>query len=180
METLQDHNSLVYAQGIDIQGLLWLDTFRPKKALECFNVCWKIRANLLEASDPFIAVALNHISLAYTELRDFDKAAAYQQKAIDIRLEIKSTMIGNSYSNMSSILLGMDKPEEAEAMLMNCPSLKDMSDESFLRTDNPRFSRYARPVAEPQTLSLSNQLLVIWFSWAEFESASSDLRMLSA
>lgn len=161
---MQDHNSLVYAQGIDIQGLLWLDTFRPKKALECFTVCWKIRDSLLEINDPFIAVALNHISLAYTELRDFEQAAAYQQKAINIRLEIKSTLIGNSYSNMSSILLGMDKPDEAEAMLMKCPSLKDMTDESFLRTDNPRFSRYACPVIWPQTISFSNQLLVTWFS----------------
>lgn len=145
LETLQDHDSLVYAQGIDIQGLLWLDTFRPNRALECFNVCWKIRDKLLEANDPFTAVALNHISLAYTELRDFEQAAEYQKKAIDIRLEIKSPMIGNSYSNMSSILLGMDEPDEAEAMLMKCPSLKDMTDESFLRTDNPRFSRHALP-----------------------------------
>lgn len=82
-------------------------------------MCWKIRDKLLEANDPFTAVALNHISLAYTELRDFEQAAAYQQKAIDIRLEIESTMIGNSYSNMSSILLGMDKPDEADEVSLS-------------------------------------------------------------
>ncbi len=139
---LKDQNSLSYAQAIDISGLLWLDTQHPKKALECFFKCLKIREQLLPRNDPFIAVALSHVSLAHTELRDFEQAEKYQQRAIDLRLEINSPLIGNSYSNMSSILLGQDKPDEAEAMLMKCPSLKNMTDESFLRTDNPRFSRY--------------------------------------
>lgn len=143
LEILQDETSLTYAQGIDILGLLWLDTNHPRKALECFHTCWDIRKKTLPRNDPFTAVALNHVSLAYTELRDFPQAAGYQQQAINIRLEIDSPLIGNSYSNMSSILLGMGKPDEAEQMLMRCPSLKDMNDESFLRTDNPRFSRYA-------------------------------------
>jgi tetratricopeptide (TPR) repeat protein len=103
----------------------------------------EIREKLLPPNDAFVATTLNHVSLAYTELRDFQQAAAYQQRAIDIRLEIDSPLIGNSYSNMSSILLGMGKADEAEEMLLRCPSLKDMTDESFLRTDNPRFSRCA-------------------------------------
>jgi len=160
---LPDHTSLAYAQGIDILGLCWLDTNHPKKALECFITCWRIREKLLAKNDAFIAVALNHISLAYTELRDFEQAAAYQQKAIDIRLEIESPLIGNSYSNMSSILLGMGKPDEAEKILLKCPSLKDMTDESFLRTDNPRLSRYTL-LHVLQGASLSDQLLVTWYS----------------
>ena len=110
-----------------------------------------------------MAAALNHISLAYTELRDFQQAAVYQQRAIDIRLETNSPLIGNSYSNMSSILLGMGKPDEAEEMLMRCPSLKDMTDDSFLRTDNPRFSRYVPPCIFERA-SLSNYSPVTWYS----------------
>ncbi|WEW58349.1 hypothetical protein PRK78_003817 [Emydomyces testavorans] len=140
LDLTQDQTSLLYAQGIDVLGLLLLDTNHPKIALECFNKCWRIREDCLSRNDDFVASALNHISLAYTELRDFQQAAAYQQMAMDIRLETNSRLIGNSYSNMSSILLGMGKPDEAEEMLMRCPSLKDMTDESFLRTDNPRLS----------------------------------------
>lgn len=163
LENLQDQTSLAYAQGVDILGLLWLDTNHPKKSLDCFSMCLSIREKRLSRTDAFTAVALNHISLAYTELRNFQQAAAYQQRAIDIRLEIDSPLIGNSYSNMSSVLLGLGRPDEAETMLMRCPSLKDMTDESFLRTDNPRFSRYAL-LYVCRCTSLSDQSLVIWYS----------------
>ncbi|CAP73125.1 uncharacterized protein PODANS_2_5400 [Podospora anserina S mat+] len=41
---------------------------------------------------------------------------------------------------MSSLLLRMGRPDEAEEMLARCPSLKDFTDETFLSTGNPRFS----------------------------------------
>ncbi|PGH05348.1 hypothetical protein AJ79_06817 [Helicocarpus griseus UAMH5409] len=159
LEAITDKSSLPYAQGIDILGVILLDTNHPKEALECFNTCLAIRQTLLSQTDPFLASALNHVSLAYTELRDFQQAALYQQQAMDIRLEINSPMIGNSYSNMSSILLGMGKPDDAEVMLLRCPSLKNMTDESFLRTDNPRFS--------------SDMVLLsrIWISKGRYEDA---------
>jgi tetratricopeptide (TPR) repeat protein len=142
LQQISDKSSLTYAIAIDLLGLLHLDTNHPQKAVDSFLSSLRIRQNLLPPTDDFVASSLNHVSLAYTELRDWERAAAYQQKAMDIRLANNSPRIGNSYSNMSSILLGMGKPDEAEEMLMKCPSLKDMSDESFLRTDNPRFSRY--------------------------------------
>ena len=71
---------------------------------------------------------------------ELDRAYYMHQKAIDIRLRTQSDRIGNSYSNMSSLLLRMGKPDEAEEMLKSCPSLKDFTDETFLRTGNPRFS----------------------------------------
>ena len=40
---------------------------------------------------------------------------------------------------MASTLLKMGKPSQAEDMLKRCPSLKDFTDETFLRTGNPRF-----------------------------------------
>lgn len=83
---------------------------------------------------------MNNIALAYTELADLDKAYSAHQKAIDIRLRTQSDRIGNSYSNMSSLLLRMGKPDEAEEMLKRCPSLKNFTDDTFLRTGNPRFS----------------------------------------
>lgn len=84
-----------------------------------------------------------NLGLAYTELGELDKARDCLQQSIDIRLMRNSDRIGNSYSNMASLLLRMGKPDEAEEMLKRCPSLKDFSDETFLKTGNPRFSGYA-------------------------------------
>ncbi|KAH0598669.1 hypothetical protein MHUMG1_03973 [Metarhizium humberi] len=67
-------------------------------------------------------------------------------KAVDhddsfrLRLKANSNRIGNSYSNTSSLLLHIGRPEEAEQSLAKCPALKDFSDETFLSTGNPRFS----------------------------------------
>ncbi|KAL8824919.1 MAG: hypothetical protein Q9170_008000 [Blastenia crenularia] len=41
---------------------------------------------------------------------------------------------------MSSLLLRMGKADEAEEILKRCPPLKDVTDETFLKTGNPRFS----------------------------------------
>ncbi|QLI64521.1 uncharacterized protein G6M90_00g020090 [Metarhizium brunneum] len=57
-----------------------------------------------------------------------------------LRLKANSNRIGNSYSNISSLLLRMGRPKEAEQSLAKCPALKDFSDETLLSTGNPRFS----------------------------------------
>ncbi|RMJ26747.1 NB-ARC domain-containing protein [Aspergillus sp. HF37] len=41
---------------------------------------------------------------------------------------------------MASLLIRMGKADDAEEMLKRCPSLKDFTDETFLKTGNPRFS----------------------------------------
>lgn len=71
---------------------------------------------------------------------ELDLAFTVHQEAIHLRLKDNSDRIGNSYSNMSSLLLRMGRPDEAEEMLARCPSLKDSTDETFLNTGNPRFS----------------------------------------
>lgn len=40
---------------------------------------------------------------------------------------------------MSSLLLRMGKPNEAEDIMRKCPALKDFTDESFINTGNPRY-----------------------------------------
>ncbi|KAI9878907.1 MAG: hypothetical protein M1830_010155 [Pleopsidium flavum] len=87
-----------------------------------------------------IASSLNNIGLAYTELGDLDEAYKTHQKAINICLRTNSGHIGNSYSDMSSLLLRMGKRDAAEEMLGKCPSLKDFDDDTFLSMGNPRFS----------------------------------------
>lgn len=141
LSILTERNSLIYGRATNLLGLIHLDTNRPKKALDCFLTGLSIRENLLESNDAFVASSLSNVGLAYTELADFDKSNEYHQRAIDIRLQTNSNMIGNSYSNMASCLLRMGKAEEAEEVLMRCPSLQNMTDESFLRTDNLRFTR---------------------------------------
>ncbi|KAK4645869.1 hypothetical protein QC761_0036960 [Podospora bellae-mahoneyi] len=94
----------------------------------------------LGPEDPFIAYSLNNITLAYTEVNAQDLACETHQEAIRLRLKVNSDRIGNSYSNMSSLLLRMGRPDEAEEMLARCPSLKDFTDEIFLSTGNTRFS----------------------------------------
>jgi tetratricopeptide (TPR) repeat protein len=137
-----------------LQGLIELDLGHPQLALESFQQAYNCRAALLPANDSFLAasfveiglayteigLAYTEIGLAYTEIGDLEKAHEHLQRSIDIRLEAKSDRIGNSYSNMASLLLRMGKADSAEEMLKRCPSLKDFTDDTFLKTGNPRFS----------------------------------------
>lgn len=136
----QDTTTLAYARAIDLAGLLDLDLAEPARALVPFKRALEIRKALLGPEDPFIAYSLNNIALAYTEMGDLELAYAAPEEAINLRLDAKSDRIGNSYSNMSSFLLRLGRPDEAEEMLARCPSLKDFTDETFLSTGNPRFS----------------------------------------
>jgi len=140
LETLEEKDSLMYASATMLHGLIELDTNNVQKALESFLLAFSIRQPIMDPDDAFIASSLNALSIAYTELGDFDKAIETGQRAIDIRLRTKSDRIGNSYSNMASLLMRMGKADEAEEMLKRCPSLKDFTDETFLQTGNPRFS----------------------------------------
>ena len=137
---LPDKNNLAFASAVDLSGLIDLDMSLPNRALNPFTTALGIREDLLGSDDPQIASSLNNIAIAYTETGDLEKAFAIHEKAIDIRLRTKSDRIGNSYSNMSSLLLRMGKLDEAEEMLKRCPSLKDFTDDTFLKTGNPRFS----------------------------------------
>jgi tetratricopeptide (TPR) repeat protein len=140
LETLEEKDSLMYASATMLHGLIELDTNNVQKALESFLLAFSIRQPIMDPDDAFIASSLNALSIAYTELGDFDKAIETGQRAIDIRLRTKSDRIGNSYSNMASLLMRMGEADEAEEMLKRCPSLKDFTDETFLQTGNPRFS----------------------------------------
>lgn len=124
----------------DLSGLIDLDMNDPEKALLSFNSALEIRRNRLSPDDSLIASSLVNIALSYTEMGELEKAYAIHQQAIDIRLRTRSNRIGNSYSNLSSLLLRMGKPDEAEEILMKCPSLKQFTDETFLNSGNPRFS----------------------------------------
>lgn len=119
-----------------------LDICRPAAAVEAFKEAYAIRSAVLPTGDAFLAANQVNLGLAYTELGELEKARDYLQQSIDIRLMHNSDRIGNSYSNMASLLLRMGKPDEAEAILKSCPSLKDFSDKTFLKTGNPRFSGY--------------------------------------
>jgi len=140
LDNLEEKDSLMYASATMLDGLIELDTNNISKALDSFLLAFKIREPLMDPDDPFIASSLNAISIAYTEIGDFDRAVETGQRAIDIRLRTESDRIGNSYSNMASTLMRMGKANEAEEMLKRCPSLKDFTDETFLQTGNPRFS----------------------------------------
>jgi tetratricopeptide (TPR) repeat protein len=140
VDTFEDKTTLAYASAIDLSGLIDLDLCQTERALQSFKEALEIRKARLGADDAFIAYSLNNLALAYTEMGSLDEAYAIHQQAIDIRLRTNSDRIGNSYSNMASLLLCMGRPDEAEEMLARCPSLKDFTDETFLSTGNPRFS----------------------------------------
>ncbi|PWY82922.1 TPR-like protein [Aspergillus heteromorphus CBS 117.55] len=135
-----DESSLAYASAVDLQGLIDLDICHPQTALAAFEKAYKLRSAALSSEDVFLAANLVNFSLALTELGDLDGARDYLQKSIDVRLKNSSDRIGNSYSNMSSLLLRMGKADEAKEMLKRCPSLRKFTDETFLKTGNPRFS----------------------------------------
>jgi tetratricopeptide (TPR) repeat protein len=139
LSAFPDKNSLAFASATDLLGLIDLDMNNPTSALDPFNIALAIRQAKLGPTDPFIAFSLNNLAIAYTEIPDLEKAAELHQQAIAIRLQNNSDRIGNSYSNLAVLLLRMGKPDEAEATLMKCPSLKNCTDETFLNTGNPRF-----------------------------------------
>ena len=140
LELLKEDSTLMYASACTLQGLIELDILDFSNAVGSFLNGLRIRKEQLEPDDAFIASSLNALSIAYTETGDFDNAIKAGNQAIDIRLRTKSDRIGNSYSNMASTLLKMGKPDDAEEMLKRCPSLQEFTDETFLKTGNPRFS----------------------------------------
>ncbi|KJZ74929.1 hypothetical protein HIM_05660 [Hirsutella minnesotensis 3608] len=140
ISTFEDNTSLEYASAIDLSGLIDMDLARSAKALESFTRALDMRKARLGPEDPFIAYSLNNVALAHTEMGELELAYTAHQEAIRLRLKANSDRIGNSYSNMSSLLLRMGHPDKAEEMLARCPSLKDFTDETFLSTGNPRFS----------------------------------------
>src|SRR5256885_1894903 len=95
LQQISDKTSLTYAIAIDLLGLLQLDTNHPAEAVDSFLSCLRIRQSLLPSSDEFVASSLNHVSLAFTELRDWEQAARYQQKAMDIRRCLALTIKGS-------------------------------------------------------------------------------------
>lgn len=86
----------------------------------------------------FFAASLVTFGLACTEMGELEEAYSYLQKSIDIRLETNSYRIRNPYSNVSSLLLRMGNPGEAKKILKRCPSLEGFTDETFMKTGNPR------------------------------------------
>ena len=134
--------TLAFSSAVELQGLIYMDMNFQDKALDSFTRVMDIRIQLLNPDDGFIAASLTTLGIVHTELGNLDEAFAFHQKAIDIRLRTKSDRIGNSYSNMSSLLLRMEKVDEAEEMLKRCPSLQVFTDDTFLKTGNPRFSGY--------------------------------------
>ena len=140
ISTFQDKTGLDYASAIDLGGLILLDLAQPAQSLKPFMRALEIRKAILGPEDPFVAYSLNNVPLAYTEMGELKLAYAAHQEAICLRLAANSDRIGNSYSNMTSLLLRMGRPNEAEEMLSRFPSLKDFTDETFLSTGNPRFS----------------------------------------
>lgn len=142
-EALANFNNemtLTFASSMELLGLVEMDTNNQIQALHSFTRTLDIRSKLVAPDDGLIAASFTTLGIVHTELDNLDLAYTYHQRAIDIRLESKSDRIGNSYSNLSSLLLRMGKPDEAEDMLKKCPSLQDFTDETFLRTGNPRFS----------------------------------------
>ena len=140
VRNLEEKSTLAFASAVELQGLIEMDLNNQASALDSFTRALNIRTALLGPDDPFIAASLNTLGIVHTELGNLAKAHSYHEKAIDIRLRTNSDRIGNSYSNMSSLLLRMDKADEAEEMLKRCPSLKDFTDDTFLNTGNPRFA----------------------------------------
>ncbi|KAJ5260195.1 hypothetical protein N7505_009576 [Penicillium chrysogenum] len=140
LKKIVDKDSLTYASAVDLGGLINLDICHPSAALKAFEQAYTIRKSVLPSDDLFLAASQVNLGLALTEIGEFEKAHGYLKQSIDIRIMHSSDRLGNSYSNMASLLLRMGKPDDAEAMLKSCPSLKDFSDETFFQTGNPRFS----------------------------------------
>ncbi|KFY81724.1 hypothetical protein V500_11143 [Pseudogymnoascus sp. VKM F-4518 (FW-2643)] len=115
-----DKTSLAFASAVDLSGLIDLDMNNPSKALVPFKLALEIRENLLGPEDPLVASSFNNIGLSYTETGDLEEAYSAHENALSIRLRAE-TRLDNTYSNISSLLLRMGKPNEAEKMMQKCP-----------------------------------------------------------
>ena len=142
LDSFTETNTLAFASAVELLGLINMDLNHQQRALVSFTRAMDIRATLLDPDDAFIAASLTTLGIVHTELVNLEEAYAYHQKAIDIRLRTNSDRIGNSYSNMASLLVRMGKADDAEEMLKRCPSPQEFTDETFLKTGNPRFSGY--------------------------------------
>ena len=142
LENFQGKSSNAYASALDLDGLISLDLVQPRSALSRFQDALSIRSKLLASDDPLIAFSLNNVALAFTEMGDeyLGQALEAHDAAIQIRLAHAPDRVGNSYSNLASLQLRMNLPDTAEKTLAMCPSLKDFTDDTFLKTGNPRFS----------------------------------------
>lgn len=140
LSNFREKTTLAFSSAVELRGLVDMDMNYQDKALGSFTQVMDIRTKLLGPDDGFIAASLTTLGIVHTELGNLDEAFAFHQKAIDIRLKTNNDRIGNSYSNLSSLLLRMGKADEAEEILKRCPSLKEFTDETFLKTGNPRFS----------------------------------------
>lgn len=140
IETFPDTSTLAYASAVDLQGLIDMDLNNPVLALASFQKALDIRQTLTSTEDPLVASSINNIALAHTEMGNLGDAYESHQRALEIRLKFQPNRVENTYSNLSSLFLRMGKADEAEEWMKKCPSLKEFTDEAFIKTGNPRFS----------------------------------------
>lgn len=138
--SMTDKTSLACASAIDLHGLIDLDLNNPGAALKAFNMALRLRILKVGQDHPMIASSYNNVALALSDLGNFDEAHKAHKAAIKLRLKHCPSRIGNSYSNLASLLSQLQQPDEAEATLMQCPSLEGLTEEEILHTRNPRFS----------------------------------------
>ncbi|KAF8533574.1 hypothetical protein BDD12DRAFT_897322 [Trichophaea hybrida] len=133
LDSLHDKTTLEYARAVNLYGLLCIDTNQATAAVEHIQQGLWIREELLGHEHPRVAISLSNLGMCYTEIGPpkLDEAMESLEKSLAIRLKSDPGMVGNTYSNMSSLYLRMRQPDQAEAILAKCPSLKDMNDVSF-------------------------------------------------
>lgn len=164
---IDNKETLAYARIVNVSGLISLNLNEANESIEPFQQALAIREALLGPDDTLTAWVYNNLGLAYTELNDFPKALEYHEKAAEMRHRNQDGLIGNSYSNFSSLYLKMGEPNRAEKYLFDCPSLQNCTDETFLNKNNPRFagdmvllSRIRRAQARPEdALRLASKAL---------------------
>lgn len=140
IDSFEDKSSIEYTAALATLGYIEIDLANSASALERFQEAHRIRAQQLPEVHHIMAGMYNDMAVAFTETGELEEAYKLHNKAIEVRLALNSDRVGNSYSNMASLLLRMGKADEAEDMLARCPSLRDLNDETLLATGNPRFS----------------------------------------
>lgn len=137
IETFPDTSTLAYASAVDLQGLIDMDLNNPVLALASFQKALDIRQTLTSTEDPLVASSINNLALAHTEMGNLGDAYESHERALEIRLKFQPNRVKHTYTNLSSLFLRMGKAEE---WMKKCPSLKEFTDEAFIKTGNPRFS----------------------------------------
>lgn len=140
--SLAPKHSLKCAAALNIKGPIEMDLGNSSVAVGLIKEGLRLRELLYTNPDNWgIAASMGNLALAYMEMGDVDLSLEYHNKALGFRKRIRFERLGNSYFNLSALMVRMGKPEDAEEMYRKVPGIGSATFYDLLDDDKPRTTR---------------------------------------